>query len=690
MSAAERSSTERQMVTRAGPRGHRRRAWRTPRRNPGARSVILALGALAAIALAAPGSAAASVGFEGPSFSGASSQPTGEKPQSKAWVTPDRVWWANMYNSLARRYEIHRLDRATRKWVATGTVVDTRSNSKADALWDGGKLYVATAGTSATSSSDSARVLRYSYNSSTRSWTLDSNFPVTVTTGGMKAIVMDKDSTGRVWITYTLSGKVYFAHSTTSETAWTAPSVLPVSGASNLLSEDISAVAAYGTPSDRKIGVMWSNQNDQAMYFAYHRDGDPDSSWTSNPAIKESEIADDHINLRSLQADESGRLFAATKTSLNATSAPLILLHVLDRGNVWKRHTFGRVQEDHSRPMVMIDRQNNHLYVFASQPCCGGGQVYYKRTSLSQISFSDGLGTLFMQDSAAYKINNPTSTKQEVNGDSDIVVIAGVDGTQRYWYNELDLGSGTADTTPPETMIDSGPSGTVTDTSAGFDFSSSEANSTFECSLDEAPFTSCASPKAYTGLGSGSHTFQVRATDSAGNVDASPASRTWTVESTPANTQTFAVEADAYVSEARPSLNFGAATRLKTADGNGRDEHSYLRFNVSGVSRPIVSAKVRTYAADKSVNGPAIFGVDGAWSELGLTWATRPLAVGMPSDDKGSVQGGTYVDFDVTPMVNGDGSYNFVLVPNSTDGLALAAREEATVDRRPTLVLTLG
>jgi hypothetical protein len=62
----------------------------------------------------------------------------------------------------------------------------------------------------------------------------------------------------------------------------------------------------------------------------------------------------------------------------------------------------------------------------------------------------------------------------------------------------------------------------------------------------------------------------------------------------------------------------------------------------------------------------------------------------MPSDDKGSVQGGTYVDFDVTPMVKSDGSYNFVLVPNSTDGLALAAREEATVDRRPTLVLTLG
>lgn len=89
-----------------------------------------------------------------------------------------------------------------------------------------------------------------------------------------------------------------------------------------------------------------------------------------------------------------------------------------------------------------------------------------------------------------------------------------------------------ADTTPPDTTITAGPSGSVTATGASFSFTATEA-ATFECSLDGSAFASCTSPKAYSGLGLGSHTFQVRARDTAGNLDASPASRTWTITTAP-------------------------------------------------------------------------------------------------------------------------------------------------------------
>jgi hypothetical protein len=91
------------------------------------------------------------------------------------------------------------------------------------------------------------------------------------------------------------------------------------------------------------------------------------------------------------------------------------------------------------------------------------------------------------------------------------------------------------DTTPPDTTITNGPpeGSTTNDTTPTFEFTSSEANSTFECSIDGGPFQGCSSPDTIGPLADGQHTLQVRATDAAGNVDQSPASRTFTVQAPP-------------------------------------------------------------------------------------------------------------------------------------------------------------
>jgi P pilus assembly chaperone PapD len=86
------------------------------------------------------------------------------------------------------------------------------------------------------------------------------------------------------------------------------------------------------------------------------------------------------------------------------------------------------------------------------------------------------------------------------------------------------------DTVAPDTSIDSNPDALTNSTSASFDFSSNEAGSTFECKLDSGSYATCNSPKSYSSLGGGSHTFSVRVTDAAGNTDQSPAEYTWTVQ----------------------------------------------------------------------------------------------------------------------------------------------------------------
>jgi hypothetical protein len=93
----------------------------------------------------------------------------------------------------------------------------------------------------------------------------------------------------------------------------------------------------------------------------------------------------------------------------------------------------------------------------------------------------------------------------------------------------------TIDTTAPAApTITVGPTGLTTQTSASFSFTG-EAGATFQCSLDGAAFVACTSPKAYSGLADGAHTFQVRQTDTAGNTGPA-ANDGWTVDSTPPDT----------------------------------------------------------------------------------------------------------------------------------------------------------
>jgi hypothetical protein len=98
-------------------------------------------------------------------------------------------------------------------------------------------------------------------------------------------------------------------------------------------------------------------------------------------------------------------------------------------------------------------------------------------------------------------------------------------------FREQELYMLTLEADPPETTIDSGPSGLTNDPTPTFTFSSDEAGSTFECSLDTGTptFTACSGPgDSHTPaapLVDGSYTFRVRATDQAGNTDPTPATR---------------------------------------------------------------------------------------------------------------------------------------------------------------------
>ena len=94
-----------------------------------------------------------------------------------------------------------------------------------------------------------------------------------------------------------------------------------------------------------------------------------------------------------------------------------------------------------------------------------------------------------------------------------------------------------ADTTAPDTTIGSGPTGTTTDSTPTFAFTSSETGSTFQCQVDSAAWASCANPWTTGALAAGNHSVAIRAIDAAANIDATPATRAFTVSTatTPQN-----------------------------------------------------------------------------------------------------------------------------------------------------------
>jgi hypothetical protein len=96
----------------------------------------------------------------------------------------------------------------------------------------------------------------------------------------------------------------------------------------------------------------------------------------------------------------------------------------------------------------------------------------------------------------------------------------------------------TVDSVAPETSIVGGPAqgSSTSSTAATFELSTTEGGTSFSCELDGRALPCPERTLSLSGLSPGRHTLSVTATDSAANVDPTPATRSWTVDTTPPDT----------------------------------------------------------------------------------------------------------------------------------------------------------
>jgi hypothetical protein len=400
-------------------------------------SILLSLGSSVSAAASTPVTA----GYRDFHFGlSVNNTPTGEKPESKLWFN-DGTWWGVLWDATAGSYAIYRFDASIQTWASTGILVDPRAGSKSDVLWDGQRLYVVshifTLNPGPAPPALAGRLYRYSYDSILNSYSLDAGFPTNVNSSESETLVLDKDSTGKLWVAWIEGKRVRVNRSLSNDLTWGQPFDLPGQGGPTYF-DDICGVVAF----QGKIGIMWSNQTDMKVYFAVHVDATADTLWQAREeALADASlgpVADDHIDLKPSCAPD-GTLYSVVKTSLTLPQQPRILVLKRTPAGSWSRHVVGTVEDEHSRPLLLLDSDENRVYVFAEGNQSGRRAIYMKDASAGDLLFPSGVGTPFIDSPNDLMTSNPTSTKQCVSAAMGLLVLASDEETRYYLHNFLDL-----------------------------------------------------------------------------------------------------------------------------------------------------------------------------------------------------------------------------------------------------------
>lgn len=147
----------------------------------------------------------------------------------------------------------------------------------------------------------------------------------------------------------------------------------------------------------------------------------------------------------------------------------------------------------------------------------------------------------------------------------------------------------------------------------------------------------------------------------------------------------FVAGADARVEEKRSSSNYDKEP-LRVEYASGAKVNSYLKFTVTGLTTPVESAKVRLRVGANGSGQAATLSTTGtAWTETGITWKNAPDRIAAIASVP-KLPANTWVEFDVTSAVTGNGTFAFVLSkPSGSDGADLKSREQSY---KPELVVT--
>lgn len=151
-----------------------------------------------------------------------------------------------------------------------------------------------------------------------------------------------------------------------------------------------------------------------------------------------------------------------------------------------------------------------------------------------------------------------------------------------------------------------------------------------------------------------------------------------------ASSTTLVAIADAHVDSASPDRNFGTSSSLSVGSTQGT-RRSYLKFRVGVVEEPVVKATLQMYVRESGSPVSVSRVTSSSWYERSIKWGNAPVYA-APVASASPVRG-SWISFDVSPLVEAGGLKSFVLTSSTSDGSIYDSRQGTN---KPRLIVETG
>jgi hypothetical protein len=284
--------------------------------------------------------------------------PTKDKPQCKLWYTA-KTWWALMPG----RESASLWQRTETGWKEQSYLKEQLKliNGYAD-VWPEDNSIHAVLVTDST-----LTVVALKYDEKQKTWVLEQTAKLLFTEkkGMIETATIVRDGAGRYWVAADSGKQILVWY--TEQNSWTGPQQV----ASGISDDDISALAV----TSKSVLVVWSDQVADAVTYREHVDSEATDNWSATRFIeKGNHTADDHLHA---VTDKDGRVYIATKNSLDLVGEPQLVLRVRDLNGKWNNFPYAKRDslEEPSRPVVVLGSDGEKMFA---------GHTIYHRTDHSK------------------------------------------------------------------------------------------------------------------------------------------------------------------------------------------------------------------------------------------------------------------------------------------------------------------